>query len=302
MKNEIELTGLDGANPLGYLAALGTLRALSMAWPDKKVRMRWVANGAWQPVLVANIEFDGEELVRVLYATLSKMSNHPAVSRWDNLNKIALADYRSYLQEAVADASLLDRRWVDFAAAFGCDIASEEGFIQDTAFRTMSGAGHQDFLVFIRALIDQTLPEHLSESLFGPWRYADERPSLRLDPADDRRYALRWDDPSSAPIRTVRGANRLAIEGLPLFPCIPSKGHMQTTGFRGNKSRDTYWTWPIWEPDVTVDVVRSILSLKELQNGEVNRNRLATPGIVEIYRAQRITVGKFRNFTAGQPV
>jgi len=31
------LTGLDGANPLAYLAALGTLRGLTLAWPERLV-------------------------------------------------------------------------------------------------------------------------------------------------------------------------------------------------------------------------------------------------------------------------
>jgi len=46
------LSGLDGSNPLGFLAALGTLRALSDAWPQRKIRMSWkIAMGAWRPTL-----------------------------------------------------------------------------------------------------------------------------------------------------------------------------------------------------------------------------------------------------------
>jgi len=37
---EIELVGIDGANLLGYLAALGTLRTLTLADPGAEVRMR----------------------------------------------------------------------------------------------------------------------------------------------------------------------------------------------------------------------------------------------------------------------
>ena len=39
------LTGLDGANPLAFLAALGTLRGLTLAWPERRVRLSWTLRG-----------------------------------------------------------------------------------------------------------------------------------------------------------------------------------------------------------------------------------------------------------------
>ena len=51
MTYELELTGLDGSNPLGFLAALGTLAELS-ADPSTIYRMSWVtASGVWRPRL-----------------------------------------------------------------------------------------------------------------------------------------------------------------------------------------------------------------------------------------------------------
>ena len=35
------LNGLDGANPLAFLAALGTLRGLTLAWPERRIRLSW---------------------------------------------------------------------------------------------------------------------------------------------------------------------------------------------------------------------------------------------------------------------
>jgi hypothetical protein len=48
---EIELVGIDGANLLGYLAALGTLRVLTLAEPGAEVRMRWADREWWTPVV-----------------------------------------------------------------------------------------------------------------------------------------------------------------------------------------------------------------------------------------------------------
>ena len=51
MSYELELSGLDGSNPLGFLAALGTLAELS-ADPSTIYRMSWVAaSGVWRPRL-----------------------------------------------------------------------------------------------------------------------------------------------------------------------------------------------------------------------------------------------------------
>ena len=75
-----------------------------------------------------------------------------------------------------------------------------------------------------------------------------------------------------------------------------------TTGFKGRRSTNTYWTWPIWEPPVTLDVVRSLVALGELQEDKPNRRELGCRGIREVYRSQRLTIGKVKNFTPAQSV
>ncbi len=48
----VELTALDGANPLAFLAALGTLVALHAAG-ERNARLRWRAGARWTPVIDA---------------------------------------------------------------------------------------------------------------------------------------------------------------------------------------------------------------------------------------------------------
>src|SRR5690606_35990470 len=84
--------------------------------------------------------------------------------------------------------------------------------------------------------------------------------NLRWDPIDDRRYALRWENPSADPSKTMRGANRLAIEALPLLPTMPINSRLGTTGFQGSGTRDTFFTWPIWSVPLNMPVVASLLS------------------------------------------
>ncbi len=293
---ELELSGLRGSNPLAFLAAVGTLRTLSVAWPKEAVRMYWKRKAGWCPVVVAERPLEEDTRGAALHDRLRKMHDHRAFSVDDDL-RIPPDRFRRYAAEARDQAQRTgDRAWADFAAAFGSDALSKDGVIQDTAFRTMSGAGHQHFLKTMRELVDMTEPDHLVNALFRPWTYEDGRPSLRWDPEDDRRYALRWSDPSGEPIRTVRGANRLAVEALPLFPTASVGSALQTTGFRTGGSRDTFFTWPIWDCPLPVDVVRTLLGLRELQEDRPDRRLLRARGVVEVYRCQRMTVGKYRNF------
>jgi hypothetical protein len=175
---------------------------------------------------------------------------------------------------------------------------NKDGTVQDTAFRTMSGAGHQHFIGSMHELAICTDREHLRRTLLAAWDYGDGKPTLRFDPLDDRRYALRWNDPSSDGIRTMRGANRLAIEALPLLPTCPVGQRLATTGFNAFK----FWTWPVWESWLSLDVTRTLLALDELQQETPNRRVLFARGVREIFRCERITVGKFRNFTPASAV
>ena len=300
--SSLALTGLDGSNPLGFLAALGTFRVFSLAQPEKTARLHWKAAPYYQPVLTCDETLSADMLLDAIAKRLAGMAAHPALTVDDNL-KLSPETFRAYAKKAVEQAHASgDRTWPDFVAAFGCEATSEDGVIQDTAFRTMSGAGHQHFLKTMRDLARLTTRDHLYRSLFEPWAYEDEKPSLRWDPADDRRYALRWKEPSGDPIRTQRGANRLAVEALPLFPTAPVHVALETTGFQTGGSRHTFFTWPIWNRPVTLDVVRSLLALPELQSDQPPRRPLRAMGIVDVYRSQRLTIGKFRNFAPARSV
>jgi hypothetical protein len=115
---------------------------------------------------------------------------------------------------------------------------------------------------------------------------------------------LRWDEPSKDPVRTVRGANLLAIAALPFFQVAPiSSTTVATTGFSGRGSRDTFFTWPIWSAWLSPDVASSILNHTALQpRNERFIDELKSFGVPAVYRSQRITLGKFRNFTPAAPL
>lgn len=300
--HSLPLPGIDGANPLGFLAALGTWRITDQLHPETK--LHWEPHGGhWAPVLNLPREITEENFTKEVHTELAKMHTHPVFTFSQNL-KLKPQEFKREAIRASEDwFSNRDRISASFLAAFGSSVATnDQGDIEDTAFRTMSGAGHQHFLKTMNDLASITTKGQIHQTLFTAWTYTEEKVGLRWDPSEDKRYALAWNNPSSDATMTQRGANRLAIEALPLFPTAPMGSHLETTGFSGHRSNDTFWTWPIWEAPISLDVGRSLLTLRELQETTANHADLHQRGITGIYRSQRITTGKFRNFTPARAI
>lgn len=303
---QLPLPGLNGANPLSFLAALGVFRTVAAALPDCSVRSKWQAAGSWHPVLITDRELSRQDVLSILQVALE---NHQGDDHFVKLGKninVPRADFRQCILDAVGSSNRNRRTSVDFFAAFGSDalVSINDGVtIQDTALRTMAGAGHQHFLETMRNLIKHCRSEHLEKSLFQTWDYSDptQTLSLRFDPLDDNRYALRWRNPSGDPDRktagSMLGANRLAIEAIPLLTTAAGEKRLQTTGFSGFRSDDTYFHWPLWEVPLPISVIQSLLVSRELISKSVASNNFIARGVAAGMKSQRITVGKVRNLS-----
>ncbi len=295
------LCGLDGGSLLGFLAALGTLRTVALADPRSDWRMRWVEQEAmWLPEISSRRAIASNELVDLLMSAL-RLELTPEFDFDKNLT-VSPERFRNVAREAQCRALKDDRRYADFLAAFGCEaLTTDKREIQNTGFRTMSGVGHQHFLGTMKQLVEKTSASDLRRSLFKRWTYPDRRLGLRWDPHEDRRYALRWANPSGSDgVPTMRGANRLAIESLPLYPTVPMGSCLKTTGF--TQEDGTVWfSWPLWGCSIGIDLVRSLLALSGIQRLEPDRPKLHARGVVEIYRSRRTTNGRYRNFSSARP-
>lgn len=295
------LAGLDGRNPLGFLAAVGAVRTATLAEPDSDWRMKWLERlGIWIPELSATRALSRQELVALLMPALRPEST-PEFGFDKNL-AVSPEQFAEAARKAQLRASLRGRRYADFMASFGCEaLTTRDGKIQDTALRTMSGAGHQHFLGTMKQLVHNTDDRDLYESLFESWTYRNKKLGLRWDPREDRRYALRWDNPSGGDgVPTMRGANRLAVEALPLLPAVPVGRRLETTGF-SRHDKALHLAWPIWGRALQVDVIRSLLALGDIQAPAPDWTALRARGIIEIYRSRRISNDKYRNFTPAYP-
>jgi hypothetical protein len=287
-------TGVEGSNPLGFLAALGAARLAEAIWPG--VRLEWFQNGGWKARATDVPVQDPQEFCRLLNERGAWAPLEAFRSLGENLT-VSTKKFAPVVKDAMKKSSAKDRRAADFAAAFGCEVLSDErrDRMQYTDLCFITGSGHQDFLGTARGLEASCGPEQIEEALFGPWRYGDKGLSMRWDPDDAKEYALRWRDPSVGGVSSVWGANRLAFEALPLFPAVPTHRGLRTTGFE-TRARAHELTWPIWAQPAGVDTIRSLLALPELQAAVPNRKELHAMGVEEVFRVQRVRIGQGANF------
>jgi len=290
VSKEFLLRGIDGSNPLGFLAAVGTLRMLPGA------RLGWILDeGMWRPRLTTQ-DPDSEENLCARVAERARLEP-PEISVLGKNLTVSAPVFLEYADRCAQRLYAGDQRAADYASAFGSEVCVDQkkDRIEYTSWSFITGSGHQDFVTTVSRLCESVTAKHIQETLFGQWMYQDKSLSFRWDPADAAEYALSASNPSKDGARTVWGANRLAFEALPLLPVQPTLGGLRTTGFQENHYPEEF-TWPIWYSPLAVDTVRSLLSLKQLQEEYPPRPSLCAMGIGEIFRSPRVRIGQGANF------
>lgn len=306
MRPILSLRGLDGANPLGFMALLGVALISRGFCPEARIFWQWQAGG-WRPQLQG---FQGSEsdFLDALFAAFKATSPLP----FEINNKFPFAQdaLRTAMKESQLKVSPLNRRDADLLAAFGTDAhADKDGSFLDTALRMVRsgdaiGQGLSAYAVQIR---NNTTLANLRAALFSSWHYKDDEFSLRWDPLEDRRYALRWHDPKSQSkkkysLMTMRAANALALEGMGLLPVQPQLRGLSTTGFGTFRQGEDFFAWPIWNAPISSDVIRSLLALPEITSQPPPRDALRSRGVVEVYRSEKIASNQYyKNLSPSHP-
>ena len=165
MKVSMTLTGLDGSNPLGYLAALGSLRLAQLRWPDFEPKLHWTRNGAWRPVLSDLPGVNQQELCEGLLAAPSA-----PIPLFETLGKdltVPPEVFAGFTRLCYEETLSGDRRPGDFASSFGSEVCEDDnGRIRYTDFCFVTGSGHQHFLGSAVALTERVNWEMVAHCLF----------------------------------------------------------------------------------------------------------------------------------------
>lgn len=296
------LPGLDGTNPLGFLATLGTLRVLSLGRHSVKLSWR-LSGGTWRPMLFG-VPVALDELGSELHFIISNLDQ----SAWSIDKKLPFKAnlLRRNLNAVVAAASHQTRQKADDLTSFGVEFyADKDGLFEKTELcmvRTGDSVG-QGLTAYARQIIGTIESRQLQQTVEMTWMYNDDEYTLRWDPNEDKPYAMQWRNPSKVRSPSQKGANCLALFGMGCFPVVPVSGQAETTGFGLKRPKQVSWTWPLWNYPVPLNVVHSLLALTELQREKPSRSELEPLGIAAVYRCDRImTSTYYANFTPARRV
>lgn len=305
----LTLTGLDGANPLAFLAALGVLRVLdhrARHYQRPLPKLSWVDDGAWRPVIHGCTNID--TLIGELLEDIRSWADEPAlllaydetgerlvdprkargsIARDLKPRPAAMREFLETLASGAAKPLDASGRWklrraLDTAAAYGSELIQDnKGNTKPTAFHFT--AGQQQFLRAVAELQAHVTADDLREAVMGPWLRQSTLPNMGWDATNARLYALRASNPSNEKKTSVAGADWLAFVGLGTFPVFPVGDRLATTGIEGGW-KDASFTWFVWEGPVTQRVASSIV--RDCEVSELTRAARRARGVGAVFRAR----------------
>ena len=319
------LDGLEPDNLLAFLALLGLLRALAAA--DSELDNKLQPRAAWdidtpplRPKLILSCAATQEEVTENAAKGINLISVSHHFEDRKNLNH-SQEECRALLQEEARAARPDSRERADLLAALMSDVAIKDNkkkLVDPTPLCLLFGQGHQYFLERLANVPQKPAPEPrgrgrqatcisesecLNEALFQSWHRNDKTPSFRWDPEEDVRYALMAGDPTDTAYKTgtQHGANRLAAIGLGVLTLAPEirAGRVRPGAIGGARAAGGFsFAWPIWREPATLTAIRALLAHPGLREIDA----LAHLGVDHVMVAQRISVGKFMNFSRARPL
>lgn len=308
---EFVLTGLDGSNPLGFLAALGTLRSIHERLPGR-AQLQWNEDDL-RPVLVLSESMDRTKLCAELAGFVQEVARDVlGVARYDS--EVIAVEPQHFRKFALAEglSSEHGRLAALFAAAFGSDAvvkrAKDDSRIEPTRLSLANGNGHKNLLKDFRAMALALpaaakrgkqapqgladLPVLMDEALFEGRRRTDKGLySFRWDPLEFRTAAHMAEDPSKLDLPTIPGANLLAVIGLTMLPSVPTKSGLATTAMF-SRGRNECFGWPLWSCPLPLDVVFSLLTVGKGSIDDPPREWSAARGVFARFAVQRLSPDK----------
>lgn len=263
--SRIHLAGVDGSNPVGFLAALGLVRLVPRA------KIGFSDDGSF---LAFVDDIDGRSPdIAILVSEDAKAAgdrNAPwrfsymkAASKKQGPQEVAdlkppPGEFKRFLAICVAAWLAGKEDAAGYAAAYGTDVAVDgNGNTKPTALHFT--AAQQTFLGTVESIRASVTHEWVRSSLFQGHA---EKPgkNLRWDPSSERNWALMGKNPSSDGTRVNAPLEWLAFRGLPFLPSFPRRNRIITTGIAG-RGDEMNFTWPLWTLPASARTTKSVIQV-----------------------------------------
>lgn len=268
----IHLVGVDGSNPLGFMAALGLLRIVP------GVKLGFSDDGSFR-AFIDGLDKSESDLATFISDDAKAAEDESAPWRFTYTKAATkkqgpqeVADLKPPPQDFKKFLAICVEAWVSgneeaagYAAAYGTDVAVDsKGNTKPTAFHFT--AAQQTFLGAVEAIRASVTQEWVKKSLFEGH---GEKPgsNLRWDPGSERNWALMANNPSGDGTLVDAPLEWLAFRGLPLLPSFPRGTRIITTGVVG-RGDDMTFTWPLWKVPASRHATRSVLQVDWTMNAK----------------------------------
>jgi hypothetical protein len=108
MSEPLNLPALDGANPLGFLATLGTLAALSKE--DSQIKLGWRDGAKWTPYLISSQPLEETNILRQLAVCLRGTEIDPTAERKRKASQVRFEAAKKRLKDVREELKTLKLR------------------------------------------------------------------------------------------------------------------------------------------------------------------------------------------------
>lgn len=260
---ELALEGIDGQHLWGFLTALGSLSLLDSHARERQqptARLAFRRDG----IAVLQSPIEADQLAGVLLGGLRSLrpSLHESLGEIKKPSDFTQQNFGAVASEGRSPT-------VELLGGLAC-VIGDEAF--ETTLCAANGASHQCLIQSMRDILQLVEEDHVRAALFEQWKreyrvpgekrrelkLGTRKPTLRLDPSDERLYALRLSNPTTTDdYATELGAQALAIPAFGLLPVVPGKRPVTVASSR-SRQRVTFM-WPLWDTPATLFTVRSLV-------------------------------------------
>lgn len=246
-----ELTGLEGNNPLGFLAALGVQELFQDS--GEPPRLWWSDDS----IAYAVIDVEIDEIVNQALIVLPRWRTHRSLNpgfnaKADRSAKFAPSDIRRYL-EATQDGQP--------GSALATSLIAEGSLDNNNVAKPSDlyfTAGKLLFVKIAKEVLMMVDGDAIKEALLGPWK-SRKVSSLGWDPAAYIPYSLTAIKPGTGSKSAYPGVEALALLGMSRHPVFNGNSRTLTQGCSGTWQNSIY-TWPLWNRPSGYGAVRSLLA------------------------------------------
>lgn len=310
----IHAKGIDGSEPVGFLAGVGALQLLTES--DPSVRLSWVGRGGvWGAAFVPGPATDTETVVDRLSSRLLALSRAGELSPFgfdaaigiettrfralsETTTKVAIDGLRDHgfsggapgVSAAVLSSFGSDGVWEwKKAKQEETDEKKVEQRVLPTPISFSNGSSGNYLLKDFRKAAALCDLEHVRATFDGQ-PILEVITSLNWHPTDHRPAAHRWLSPDNDNAQVDPCVNALALIGLSVCTAVPSVGRLQALGWREIPPRG--FLWPLWEEPLGIDLVSFIMA--HVQDPTLDRRR----GIAEVRFSRVVNPDGKRNYFA----